>query len=88
MTIDCNLTELIEKNVISFGAKLVVKQANIPVLQVQVYWPETCQNVSKERMYSVEGRENKKAGKNEKQRSEEKNRNCSAKKKKIGACAK
>ena len=32
-------------------------------------------------MYGVEGRENKKAEKNEKQRSEEKNRNCSAKKK-------
>ena len=31
-------------------------------------------------MHGVEGRENKKAEKNEKQRSQEKNRNCSAKK--------
>ena len=34
-------------------------------------------------MYGVEGRENRKAEKNEKQRSQEKNRNCSVKKKKL-----
>ena len=39
-------------------------------------------------MYGVEGRENTKAEKNEKQRSKEENRNCSAKKVQILACTK
>ena len=64
----------------------MVKRANIPVLDhgllsTTFHCLRSKLFRSKERMYGVEGRENKKAEKNEKQRSKEKNRNCSAKKK-------
>ena len=79
-----------------FDAKVVVKKANIPVLDYGLFsrafqWERSKLFRSEKRMYRVECRENNKAQKNKKEWSMEKYRNGSTHKKKtspnFGLCA-